>query len=165
MPISMLEAMGAGVVPAAATSSPEAQRVTTDKAEQAKVVTPAGVDRLVHSASGVEFTLHDLRRVYLNRLRENGVSLETAMALTGHRSVATVMKYYREVSQEDLASAVQSIDAPAANLRASIRGLALHSFIRREGQTQRCQTRRYSSPDRYSPSFALQSGLNWLYAR
>ena len=45
------------LVPAAATSSPETQRVTTDKPEQAKVETPAGVDRLVHSASGVEFTL------------------------------------------------------------------------------------------------------------
>ncbi len=45
-------------------------------------------------------------------MRENGVSLETAMALTGHRSVTTVIKYYREVSQEELASAVQSIDAP-----------------------------------------------------
>ncbi len=62
----------------------------------------------------MNLTLHDLRRVYLNRLRENGVSLETAMALTGHRSVTTVMKYYREVSQQDLASAVRSIDAPAA---------------------------------------------------
>jgi len=63
--------------------------------------------------AGLTLTLHDLRRVYLNRLRENGVSLETAMALTGHRSVATVMKYYREVSQQDLASAVRSIDATA----------------------------------------------------
>ncbi len=62
----------------------------------------------------MNITLHDLRRVYLNRLREKGVSLETAMALTGHRSVTTVMKYYREVSQEDLASAVKSIDAPVA---------------------------------------------------
>ncbi len=43
-----------------------------------------------------------------------GSGLYTAMALTGHRSVATVMKYYREVSQQDLASAVRSIDAPAA---------------------------------------------------
>ncbi len=47
-------------------------------------------------------------------MREKGVSLDTAMALTGHRSVATVMKYYREVSQIDLASAVRSIDATAA---------------------------------------------------
>ncbi len=39
----------------------------------------------------MNLTLHDLRRVYLNRLREKGVSLETAMALTGHRSVTTVM--------------------------------------------------------------------------
>ena len=45
--------------------------------------------------------MDNLRRVYL----------ETAMALTGHRSVTTVMKYYREVSQYDLASAVRSIDA------------------------------------------------------
>ncbi len=64
--------------------------------------------------AGLNLTLHDLRRVYLNRLRENGVSLETAMARTGHRSVATVMKYYREVSQEELASAVRSIDCPVA---------------------------------------------------
>ncbi len=45
---------------------------------------------------------------------EWGSGLEAAMALTGHRSVATVMKYYREVSQQDLASAVTSIDGPAA---------------------------------------------------
>ncbi len=64
--------------------------------------------------AGLNLTLHDLRRVYLNRLREKGVSLETAMALTGHRNVATVMKYYREVSQDELASAVESIDGPAA---------------------------------------------------
>ncbi len=47
--------------------------------------------------AGLNLTLHDLRRVYLNRLRENGVSLETAMALTGHRSVATVMKCSQEI--------------------------------------------------------------------
>ena len=64
--------------------------------------------------AGLNLTLHDLRRVYLNRLREKGVSLETAMALSRHRSVTTVMKYYREISQDNLASAVQSIDAPVA---------------------------------------------------
>ena len=64
--------------------------------------------------AGLNLTLHDLRPVYFKLVRENGVSLETAMALTGHRSVTTVMKYYREVSQIDLASAVKSIDVPAA---------------------------------------------------
>ena len=70
---------------------------------------------------GLNLTLHDLRRVYLNRLRQNGVSLETAMALSGHRSVTTVMKYYREVSQEEPVSAVKIIDAPVAREAAAQR--------------------------------------------
>ena len=32
------------------------------------------------------------------------------MALTGHRSVATVLKHYREVPQRDLEEAVKAID-------------------------------------------------------
>ena len=55
-------------------------------------------------------TLHDCRRIYLNKLRERGVPLETTMALTAHRSIAVVMKYYREVPPSELAKAVSLLD-------------------------------------------------------
>ena len=55
------------------------------------------------------FTFHDCRRVYLNRLRQSGVSIETAMALTDHKSLATVLQYYREVPEADLQEAVAGI--------------------------------------------------------
>ncbi|GJM45096.1 MAG: hypothetical protein DHS20C21_19380 [Gemmatimonadota bacterium] len=52
--------------------------------------------------AGLEgMTFHDCRRAYLNRLRELGVSIETAMALTGHKSLQTVLKHYREVPIQD----------------------------------------------------------------
>ena len=59
------------------------------------------------------FTFHDCRRVYLNRLRDNGVSIETAMALTGHKSIETVLKYYRQVPESDLQDAVNRIESTA----------------------------------------------------
>ncbi len=65
------------------------------------------------SRSGATFSSGRAQDIGAGFQRQS-VSLETAMALTGHRSVATVMKYYREVSQEELASAVKSIDAPVA---------------------------------------------------
>ncbi|MBI4585495.1 MAG: tyrosine-type recombinase/integrase [Planctomycetes bacterium] len=55
---------------------------------------------------------HDMRRIFLNRLRERGVSIETAMALTGHKSLAVVMAHYREVPEADLQRAVQALDLP-----------------------------------------------------
>jgi len=55
-------------------------------------------------------TLHDLRRNYLNALRRAGVGLEAAMALTAHRSVQTVMKHYREVSEEEKRAAVAALE-------------------------------------------------------
>jgi integrase len=58
-----------------------------------------------------ELRVHDCRRIYLNKLRQLGVSLETAMALTGHRSVATVLKHYREVPEADLEAAVNAVGA------------------------------------------------------
>ena len=57
-------------------------------------------------------TFHDLRRIHLNRLRQRGVSLETTMALTDHRSVATVLKYYRLVPEEDLRKGVEALESP-----------------------------------------------------
>lgn len=65
--------------------------------------------------AGFDFhlSLHDCRRIYLNRLRERGVSLEAAMALTGHRRIDTVQKYYRSVDPADLRAAVQAIDRTA----------------------------------------------------
>lgn len=55
-------------------------------------------------------TLHDCRRIYLNKLRARGVSMETAMALTGHRQIQTVMKHYREIPDADLEAAVAALD-------------------------------------------------------
>lgn len=55
------------------------------------------------------FTFHDLRRVVLNRLRENGTSIEVAMAITDHRSVSTVMKHYAEVSIDERAAAIRGL--------------------------------------------------------
>ena len=57
-------------------------------------------------------TFHDLRRCYLNRLRERGVPIDTAMRLTTHRSFQTVLKFYREVPEADLLRAVDAIDDP-----------------------------------------------------
>ncbi|MCI0651663.1 MAG: site-specific integrase [Planctomycetes bacterium] len=63
------------------------------------------------------FTFHDCRRVYLNRLRDNGVSMETAMALTGHRSIQTVLEHYRQVPEADLLEAVKRIDGGGQKYR------------------------------------------------
>ena len=48
--------------------------------------------------------------MYLNRLRERNVSIETALALTGHRALHTVSKYYREIPDRDLRAAVAALD-------------------------------------------------------
>ncbi len=60
-------------------------------------------------------TFHDLRRVFLNRLRERGVPIDAAMALTGHRSIQVVMRHYREVPETATRAAVASLDAPTAS--------------------------------------------------
>ena len=60
--------------------------------------------------AGIEgFTFHDLRRCYLNRLRQKGVSIETAMQLTAHKSLQTVLLHYREVPYQDLEDAVAAL--------------------------------------------------------
>jgi len=56
-------------------------------------------------------TFHDLRRVFLNRCRENGVPLEVAMALSGHKSIAVVQKYYREIPWTDLEEATRTMES------------------------------------------------------
>lgn len=61
-------------------------------------------------------TFHDCRRVFLNRLREKGVSVEVAMELTGHKSIATVMKHYREVPMSDTRDAVNLLSLDASSL-------------------------------------------------
>jgi len=49
--------------------------------------------------AGIEgLTFHDLRRVFLTRLRERGVNIETAM------------QFYRQVPESDVKSAVEEID-------------------------------------------------------
>lgn len=66
-------------------------------------------------------TFHDCRRVFLNRLRDSGVTMEVAMRLTGHRSVDTVLKFYREIPDDQLVSAVDALeqkdDAPTTKRR------------------------------------------------
>jgi integrase len=68
--------------------------------------------------AGLELTFHDLRRVFLNRCRERGISIETAMALSQHRSLATVLKHYREVPQGDLEEAVKKLERPPRPVQA-----------------------------------------------
>ena len=61
--------------------------------------------------------LHDCRRIFLNRLRDAGVPLETAMALTAHKDVRTVQKHYREVGDRDLREGIERLDgAPARSV-------------------------------------------------
>ncbi len=60
-----------------------------------------------------ELTLHDCRRIYLNKLREKGVPLETAMRLTGHKSIQTVLRYYRDTPDADLKAAVDALEGGA----------------------------------------------------
>ncbi|MBI4603661.1 MAG: site-specific integrase [Planctomycetes bacterium] len=62
-------------------------------------------------------TFHDCRRIFVNRLRESGVPLETAMKLSGHRSIAVVQKYYREIPWTDLEEAVRAADAKRSEAR------------------------------------------------
>lgn len=70
-------------------------------------------ERAVQRSGLVGLTFHDLRRIYVNKLRQLGVSLETAMRLSAHRSVQTVLKYYREVQPEELREAVRVLDRRA----------------------------------------------------
>ena len=69
--------------------------------------------------AALTLTFHDLRRIFLNRLREKSISIETAMALTGHRSLKVVMEHYREVPEKDLREAKgRSLNVGTTNLDA-----------------------------------------------
>lgn len=59
-------------------------------------------------------TFHDLRRTFFSRMRERGVPLEVAMALSDHRDVRTALRHYRAISAEELLRAVGRGDAPSA---------------------------------------------------
>ncbi len=54
-------------------------------------------------------TFHDLRRCFLNRLCEANQPLDVAIALTGHRSMETVMKHYRDPSARAQRQALDAI--------------------------------------------------------
>jgi len=57
-------------------------------------------------ATGVEyFTPHGLRRMVVDRMARKGIDAATAAKLTGH-SVVTMLRYYRQVSEDDLRAAV-----------------------------------------------------------
>ncbi|MBI4603650.1 MAG: tyrosine-type recombinase/integrase [Planctomycetes bacterium] len=66
--------------------------------------------RAVRRAGLEGLTFHDLRRVFLNRLRERGVPLDVAVTLTGHRSLAVVMKHYRETPAAEVNRALEALD-------------------------------------------------------
>jgi integrase len=59
---------------------------------------------------GLQLTFHALRGVFLNRAREAGISLEATMALTGHKSVQTVLRHYRALPPEALRQATEALD-------------------------------------------------------
>ena len=56
-------------------------------------------------------TFHDLRGGFLNMLRERGVSLDHAIRLSGHMSIAVVMDHYRTVPEGELAAVVADLGA------------------------------------------------------
>lgn len=78
------------------------------------LATSSNVNRSFQSAvrrAGLDgLTFHDLRRCYLNKLRTAGVPLDVAMELTGHKSIAVVQKYYREVPHTELRDAIRALD-------------------------------------------------------
>lgn len=58
------------------------------------------------AAGGARFTLHTLRRTYLNTLRRAGVDVATLTKIAGHKSFQTTLSHYLEIAPEDLANAV-----------------------------------------------------------
>ena len=61
-----------------------------------------------HAAAlaSVDCTFHDLRRTFFTRMREAGVPLEVAMALSDHRDYRTALRHYRAIRPEELLQAV-----------------------------------------------------------
>jgi integrase len=55
-------------------------------------------------------TLHDLRRCYVNKLRQSGVGVDIAMRVSDHRDINTFMKHYREIGRAELANAVRALE-------------------------------------------------------
>ena len=73
-----------------------------------KSATQAVRDRLrraCKAASVPRFTPHGLRRMVVDRMARGGVDVATAASLTGH-SVEVMLRYYRQVSDEDRRRAV-----------------------------------------------------------
>lgn len=69
-----------------------------------------GLRSACKSAGLPALRFHDLRRIYMARLREAGVPIEVAMSLTDHRSLAVVMASYREVRADEVEAAVAALD-------------------------------------------------------
>lgn len=61
--------------------------------------------RACKAASVPVFTPHGLRRLVVDRMARGGVDVATAASLTGH-SVEVMLRYYRQVSDEDRRRAV-----------------------------------------------------------
>lgn len=52
------------------------------------------------------FTLHTMRRTYLNTLRRAGVDVATLTKIAGHKSFNTTLAHYLEIAPEEMAGAV-----------------------------------------------------------
>ena len=68
-----------------------------------------------------EYRPHDLRRCFVTECRRRGVPMEVAMFLSDHRDLATVLKCYRAIGQDEVRHAVRLLSGtgsgtPAARL-------------------------------------------------
>jgi len=57
---------------------------------------------------------HDLRATYITQCRNAGVDLEVTARLVGHRDVKTTLRFYRRISDAELKSAVEKLQAKKA---------------------------------------------------
>lgn len=69
---------------------------------------------VVKAAAVPPITVHDLRRTYITRMLAAGAPLTTVQRLAGHANVQTTVRYYTEVNDSDLRSAVRKLEATQA---------------------------------------------------
>ncbi len=67
--------------------------------------------RILGDAGIKHITRHDLRRTGITRALVNGMPPTLVMKMAGHQNMATTMKYYAKVTQDDLRKAVAKLHA------------------------------------------------------
>ena len=65
--------------------------------------------RIIRKTGIKSLTIHDLRRTYITRLIRAKAELSTVQKLAGHASVQTTLKYYNQVSDDDMRAAVAKL--------------------------------------------------------